>query len=58
MLNPRREKNELSEPYQKVSQIFERNGPREITRKNKFRCTDVHRRSYDRPEKQESPVDC
>ncbi len=33
------------EPNQNVSQIFERNGPREKTRENKFRCTDVYRRS-------------
>ena len=46
----RRVKNEPSEPYQKVSQIFERferNGLRETTRENKFRCTDVYRRRED-----------
>ncbi len=42
----RRVKNEPSEPYQRVPRIFERNnGPREITRENKFRCTDVYQRS-------------
>ena len=33
------------EPYQKVSQIFERKGLQKITRKNKFCCADVYRRS-------------
>jgi len=42
MYDSRRVKNEPSEPYQRVSRIFERNGPREITRENKFRCTDVY----------------
>ena len=41
MYDSRRVKNEPSEPYQRVSRIFERNGPREITRENKFRCTDM-----------------
>ena len=33
------------EHYQNVSQIFERNGPRERTRENKFHCPDVYRRT-------------
>ena len=42
MYDSRRVKNEPSEPYQRISQIFKRNGPQEITRENKFRCTDVY----------------
>ncbi len=41
-------KNVLSEPYQKVSQIFERNGPQEITRENNFCCTDIYIHSGER----------
>ena len=29
--------------HKRVSRIFERNGPREITRENKYNCTDIYR---------------
>ena len=48
MYDSRRVKNEPSEPYQRVSRIFERNGPREITRENKYNCTDIYRHSGQR----------
>jgi hypothetical protein len=36
------------EPSQKVSQIFERNGPQEKTHKNKFFCAVIYVRSGER----------